>query len=90
LKIGAAPILSSVCFAACETRQELSWTERIAASTASRPNYSIHKHFAETDVTVQILTGIGTLEAFEEVVEASSFAQGLQDLLGLQLLQPYV
>jgi hypothetical protein len=44
----------------------------------------IHKHFAETDVTVQILTAIGTLEAFEEVVEASSFAQGLQDLLGLQ------
>ena len=50
----------------------------------------IHKHFAETDVTLQILTGIGTLEAFEEVVEASSFAQGLQDLLGLQSLQPYV
>jgi hypothetical protein len=24
----------------------------------------IHKHFAETDVTVQILTGVGTLEAF--------------------------
>jgi hypothetical protein len=23
-----------------------------------------HEHFAETDVTVQILTGIGTLEAF--------------------------
>ncbi len=45
---------------------------------------------AETFVTVQILTGIGTLEAFGEVVEASSFAQGLHDLLGLQLLQPYV
>ncbi len=39
MKIGAAPILSSVCFAACETRQEPLRTERIAASTASRPNY---------------------------------------------------
>jgi cyclopropane fatty-acyl-phospholipid synthase-like methyltransferase len=24
----------------------------------------MHEHFAETDITVQILTGIGTLEAF--------------------------
>jgi hypothetical protein len=31
----------------------------------------IHKHFAETDVTVQILKGSGPLEALEQVVEAS-------------------
>jgi hypothetical protein len=36
----------------------------------------IHQHFAETDVTVQILTGIGTLEAFEEVVEDSKLCTG--------------
>jgi hypothetical protein len=24
----------------------------------------IHEHFAEIDITIQILTGIGTLEAF--------------------------
>jgi hypothetical protein len=71
VKIGAAPILSSVCFAACETRQELWRTESIAASTASRPNSCIHEHFAETDVTVQILKGSAPLEALEQVVEAS-------------------
>ncbi len=42
MKIGAAPILSSDCFATCETRQELSRTESIAASSASRPNYCEH------------------------------------------------
>jgi hypothetical protein len=31
----------------------------------------IHKHFAETDVTVRILKGSGPLEALEQVVEAS-------------------
>ncbi len=31
----------------------------------------IHKHFAETDVTVQILRGSAPLEALEQVVEAS-------------------
>jgi hypothetical protein len=31
----------------------------------------IHKHFAETDVTVQILKGGEPLEALEQVVEAS-------------------
>jgi hypothetical protein len=36
----------------------------------------IHEHFAETDVTVQILTGTGTLEAFEEVVQASKLCTG--------------
>jgi hypothetical protein len=50
----------------------------------------IHKHFAETDVTVQILKGSEPLEALEQVVEASKLWKGLQDPLGLQLLQPYV
>jgi len=36
----------------------------------------IHEHFAETDVTVQILTGTGTLEGFEEVVQASKLCTG--------------
>jgi hypothetical protein len=31
----------------------------------------IHKHFAETDVTVQILKGSRPAEALEQVVEAS-------------------
>jgi hypothetical protein len=31
----------------------------------------IHEHFAETDVTVQILKGSAPLEALEQVVEAS-------------------
>jgi hypothetical protein len=47
-----------------------SWVS-IEAQIIDRVVAAIHEHFAETDVTVQILKGSAPLEALEQVVEAS-------------------